>query len=339
LSLPEFENPVHKERIPLPAAWTASEIGGKSGISRSLAPSEMEAMWESVECTRHRALHDLTRADFSHPLIHRRMDEVRRELIHGSGVVLLSGLAVDGRSLEEFGRLYWGLGRHLGLAAVNNRKGERLCRVQHETDRPVAGVGYLRNIELRAHSDYHEVLSLAAYQRAAQGGRTGLVSSLAVHNACLEENPDHLEALYEGYFQLAPGTARVLPRKAPLFCNVGGTVSLSFHLGLCEQAAALLGEGLPARLKAALDFVEEVAARPELQFSFLMEPGEILFWHNFTVLHSRTAFTDSEDRRRLLLRLWLHVPDGRAMHPTFNERARKHDQMYESAAAALLATT
>ena len=85
-------------------------------------------------------------------------------------------------------------------------------------------------------------------------------------------------------------------------------------------------------LMAALDFVQEVASRPELRVTFTLEPGEILFWHNFTLLHARTAFANSEDRKRLLLRLWLNVPNGRAMHFTFNERARNLDRMNEEAA-------
>jgi hypothetical protein len=215
---------------------------------------------------------------------------------------------------------------------VNNSRGERLCRVQHETDKRQVGFGYLRNIELRAHTDYHEVLSLAACQRAEEGGATGLVSSLALHNVLLEERPEHLKALYEGYFHVAPGTVEVLPQKAPLFCNVNGTVSFSFHFRHCQEAAARLGQEVPPELIEALDFVQEVASRPELHFTFMLEPGEILFWHNFTVLHSRTAFVDTEERKRLLLRLWFHVCNGRPMHCTFEERARSFDQMHERAA-------
>jgi Taurine catabolism dioxygenase TauD, TfdA family len=325
------DNPVFSERIQSPAAWTGSEIGGKAGVSHRLTVAQIETLWDLVERTRHRALTDATRADFADPLIDRLMHDVRHELIHGKGIVLLSGLDIGGRSIEDFGRLYWGLGTYVGTAAVNNR-GERLCRVQYETDDRVAGVGYLRNIELLAHTDYHEVLGLAAYQRAETGGETGLVSSLAIHNVCLQERPAYLKALYEGYFHVAPGSDQVLPQKAPLFSNVGGTISFSTHFRQYHEAAARLGQQLPSELMAALDFVQEVASRPELRVTFTLEPGEILFWHNFTLLHSRTAFTNSEDRKRLLLRLWLNVPNGRAMHSTFNERTRGLDRMNEEAA-------
>jgi hypothetical protein len=50
---------------------------------------------------------------------------------------------------------------------------------------------------------------------------------------------------------------------------------------------------------------------------FTLQPGEMYFLNNYTVLHARTAFDDyeEEDRRRHLLRLWLEAPWVRAVHP------------------------
>jgi hypothetical protein len=39
--------------------------------------------------------------------------------------------------------------------------------------------------------------------------------------------------------------------------------------------------------------------------SMKLKPGDLLFWNNLALLHGRTGFTDSPDRRRHLLRLWL----------------------------------
>ena len=67
-----------------------------------------------------------------------------------------------------------------------------------------------------------------------------------------------------------------------------------------------------------LDRFEEVTKRPELMLEFTLQPGEIYFINNYTILHARTAFDDSdteEDRRRHLLRLWLEVPQMRPVHP------------------------
>lgn len=54
-----------------------------------------------------------------------------------------------------------------------------------------------------------------------------------------------------------------------------------------------------------------------------------LLWHNFTNLHSRTEFDNDRRHERLLLRLWLSVPDGRPFVPTFRARGRAYDRVYE----------
>jgi hypothetical protein len=77
-------------------------------------------------------------------------------------------------------------------------------------------------------------------------------------------------------------------------------------------------------------YFDSQADRTDIRADFMLEPGEMMFWHNFLVLHSRTAFQDSPQQKRLLLRLWLHVPNGRPMHPLFNARAEAMDREHES---------
>ena len=70
-------------------------------------------------------------------------------------------------------------------------------------------------------------------------------------------------------------------------------------------------EKLPAAFREALALFDEIALRPDVRADFVLQPGEMFFWHNFLVLHSRQQFHDTPDARRLLLRLWLNIPDGR----------------------------
>ncbi len=329
-----MKNEIYKRRIEHPAAWTSAEIGGKEGLVHQMGPEHIDALRELLARSRHLAPADITRAGFDHPLINSLMSAVRREIMAGKGAVILHGLDISRLSLEDYSRIYWGLGTHLGVGAVQNSQRERLCHVRKEEHNP-AGRGYLMDIELRSHTDFHEILSLASVRKAAEGGESGMVSSLAIHNVILEEHPEHLETLYEGFFHHTPGTAETPAEKIPVFCNVGGTVSCYFHPLFQDAAAKHMGVEIPAALVEAQKFFSSVAARKDIRADFMLEPGEMLFWHNFTVLHSRTAFKDTPEEKRLLLRLWLHVPNGRTMHPSFTERAYAIDRAHELGEAAI----
>ncbi len=288
---------------------------------------------ELLARTTGRLAHTLTRADFDYPSLNEFMAEVFNEVMHGRGVVVLSGLDFS-PSLDELARIHWGLGCHLGTGAPQNSRGDYLCEVKFDEANGEKR-GYARRIELYPHTDFHEILGLACFSRAAGGGESGFVSSLAVHNVLLKEHPEVLGPLYEGAFEAIPGAERVSPEKAPVFCNVEHTVSCFFHHYFHERAAILLGAEVPAPLVAAKEVVSRIALRPELRVSFTLDAGEIVFWNNFTLLHSRSAFVDAPDHSRLLLRCWLNVPNGRPVHRSFLERSRHLDRAHASGVAAI----
>ncbi len=65
----------------------------------------------------------------------------------------------------------------------------------------------------------------------------------------------------------------------------------------------------------ALDLLAELA--DELCFEMTMQPGDMQFINNHVIYHARTAYHDHTDagfdRRRLLHRLWLAMPNSRAL--------------------------
>jgi hypothetical protein len=331
-----MQNEIYNKKITHPAAWTAREIGGREGLTHRITPEHAAAIWQLVEKTRHKPWDATTREDFDSPLVNNLALALKDELMNGHGCVVLSGLDITGRSLDDFGRAYWGMGTHLGQGVAQSYRGDKIGKVQFEKENPT-GRGYLMDVELRSHTDFHEILSLASYSKSAEGGASGLVSSLAIHNVMLEECPHHLKALYEGYYLGSNGGPAIMfNEKTPVFSNVDGTISC-FNQGLFYMfAAKARGEEIPANFTAALKALNEIATRPGLRAEFMLEPGEIVFFHNFTVMHSRTAFHDFETQKRLLLRLWLNVPNGRAMHPTYIAMGRRMDDQHEKGAAGVV---
>ncbi len=327
---------VHREAIDHPAAWTAAGLGGKQALNLELDAGQLDAIDALLERTLHLAPQQIRRADFDHPALNRLMDKVREVLLHGRGALILGGLAAERYGEEELRRIYWGLGTHLGAAAVQSVHGDRLGRVETADDDPRKR-GYRSLQELNMHTDSYEIVGLMSVRAAKVGGITGLVSSLALHNEILRTRPELLEPLYEGFWyasEEAQFDARpVSDSKVPVFSCVDGLVSCHFEIGQLRAAAKRLGTPFSPTFEEAVQYLRALSVREDLALSFLLEPGEILLLHNFTHLHSRTAFENYPERKRLLLRLWLTPPHGRPCHPAMHGRARTYERLYQEAHA------
>src|SRR5262249_19059044 len=104
----------------------------------------------------------------------------------------------------------------------------------------------------------------------------------------------------------------------PVYSNTEGQVSARYVRTYLEAGEAAAGRPMGQDNLSVLDRFEEITKRPDLMLEFTLQPGEIYFINNYTILHARTAFDDldaAEDRRRHLLRLWLEVPGMRPVHP------------------------
>jgi Taurine catabolism dioxygenase TauD, TfdA family len=327
-----------RHRIEHPVAWTSAAIGGKDGLLRRLTGDEVAALDELLTRNRGRAVTDIARADFAHPAINAMMTEARDQIMTGRGSIILAHPEIGRYSREDYERLYWGLGTHLGQGVAQSRLGDKIGYVRKDEDNPT-GRGYLGDQELRPHTDFHEILSLASVEKAASGGDGGLVSSVALHNEILATRPDLLPALYEGFYHghnPKAGTVgrAVSPHKVPIFCYVDGQVSCYYHTVFMRFATEIMDRPFPRDLAEAMAYLNQLAVRPDIQANFMLEPGEMMFWHNWTNFHSRTAFSNSSTQKRLLLRLWLNVENGRAVAPEIAERAKLIDRDHEELKAA-----
>jgi hypothetical protein len=321
--------PIFDQAITDPAAWESARIGGRDGLVRHLTAAEIAAIDALAAALDGRAVPEISRRDVADPVIVALMAEAREEVMRGRGVIILSGIDLARHPPARFERLHWALGTLMGHGVIQGPTGDWVARVEKSEQNPT-GRGTLMDVELRPHTDMHEVMSLACVSLAAEGGASTLVSSLAVHNAIRETHPEFLAPLYTGFWagiNETVGSRKPLSdEKVPIFCCVDGQVSCYYNKYFMFAAAKRLGVELPADLKAAMQEFDAQAMRSDLGASFMLQPGEMVFWHNWTCLHARAAFRDAPGAKRLLLRLWLNVPKGRRVDPQIAERARRMDE-------------
>jgi hypothetical protein len=326
---------VYRKSINHPAAWTSTSLGGKQGLIYPLSDRQLDALDELLARLNHLQPQQVTRQDFDHPVINALLTELRELIMNGRGAVIISGVTPERYDDEAFERIYWGFGTHWGDAAVQSSKGDRLGHVREVKDNPHRR-GYQTSAELLYHTDAYEIVGLMCVQKADTGGESHLVSVLAMHNEILRNRPELLDPLYVG-FPTAVVEARGTPYavtdyNVPVFSCINDNVSCLYSRTFMRTAAEELKTRIPTELDDACDYLDQLSNRPDLRLEFILEPGEMMIWNNFTTLHARKAFEDSAARTRHLLRLWLNVPNGRSVIPEILTWGRIYDTLMKERA-------
>jgi len=262
-------------------------------------------------------------------------EDIRAELEDGSGIVLLHGLDPSGYSIDELRLLYAAIARQVGTFVYSNRAGEvmrdirdvgrdgGLSAVQRYGALPEGAflssyVRTLSNGSLRFHTDRCDVVALFCVRQAARGGLSQLCSSPAVHNAMLERRPDLCAALYEDLWRSRFGEEDATNNSAyplPVWGVRDGKFTSHYSRTYVEAAQRRPETEVPRvsdRQWQALDLLAKLAE--ELCFEMCFEPGDIQYVNNHVIYHARSAFEDDDEGHdRLLLRLWLSMPNSRAL--------------------------
>jgi hypothetical protein len=305
------------------SAWRGADLQNSPEWIVRLSEADIAELETALQTADSRglAMHELTRDSFPLPNLSAKLKTILRDVEYGRGFVLIRGIQAERYSKEAAGRLFWGLGAHLGDGVTQNAKGDLLG---HVADRGYADYrgrsdvrGYQTRANLEFHTDVVDVVGLMCLRKAKEGGESLIVSSTAIHNEMLRQHPLLLGLLYGNFLfdrkgEEAEGQAPYFV--SPVYSYFNGF--LSCRPAVIEyifSAAKKTGIALSPAQREALDVFVGYAMREDLQLSMHLEPGDIQLLNNSVILHSRTSFLDHEepDRRRHLLRLWLNVPDGR----------------------------
>lgn len=311
--------------IDAPSAWTSAGLaGGKADLAFDLDSRHLNAFGQAFEVVRKQglALEQVTRADVPLAAIQEDLRWLRNELATGRGIVVVRGFPVDDWPPEDIALMFWCIGVHLGTALSQSVLGDRLGHVRDMSASDPDARAYRNHQELRLHTDLCEYIGMLSLSTASSGGESRYASVAAIHNAILEEGPEHLEPLYHGFHlyrlgEQAEGDLPYTPHRVPVLSVCEGHLSARYIRAYAEAAATLMKEPLPDAAIAALDFLDVVAHRDDVMLEAMLEPGEATFINNYLVFHARRAFEDDVDagRQRHLLRLWLDSENKRPTVP------------------------
>jgi len=311
------------ELIDEPGVWLGPDIQAKESWVYHLSTDDIEEIDAALAEVKSHNLEILFSADqFPLPNFAARIDGFIEEIENGLGMVLLRGLPRARYSDDECALIYWGIGCHMGNPVSQNSRGHRLGHVRDEGksyDDPTAR-GYQTNQKMDFHTDLLpvDVLGLLCLRTSKSGGESAIVSALTVHNVLKKERPDLLEVLY-GDFNMDWRGEEPDGEKPyftiPMVSRAKGRTTSRYVSRQYFESTARFGEELAwtDAQREALNYVQDIANRPELRLTMVFQEGDMQFVNNHIILHSRTAFEDFEEpeRKRHLLRMWIAVGDDR----------------------------
>lgn len=323
------------------AAWKGSEIDWRHEGMHRISAAELEEIDRALAHLKRRGaidLPDLTAADFPLPTLGPRLAALRDELRHGVGFVLLRGLPRARYDDDDFARIYYGLGLHIGRTTTQSRQGEFLGHVVNISDVDPSVRGYQYGGGQNMHSDSCDVIGLMCLHAAKSGGASRIVSAVAVHDELARTRPDLLKLHYWGFtyrrneLDAKLGGGVVVP-PVPIATFVRRDGELSCYLGTNYALRAVdAGDAvLSAAQREAIEIVQTIAARPEFYLDMQIGEGDIQFLNNRLVFHGRTAYEDWPDiaRRRHMLRLWLRIDSWPKLPPNQRPHSDEDHRLWQ----------
>jgi hypothetical protein len=305
--------------IDSPAAWLGKDVRKEESKWRiRLSDAEIAEFEEGLSRLESAgvAMEEVDRERFPLPLLAPKIVAWRDALMHGRGFVVVSGFPVDRWGEARSALAYWALGHHLGTPGAQNPDGELLGHVKdygEQTDSPNVRL-YRTAGNIRFHCDVADVVGLLCLHNARSGGQSRIASSVAIWNALFEKDPDRAHLLFEPFAHDLRGEHRPGgPQHANLQpCCFGedGVLRTFYHSEYFRSAARLPEVGaLPEAHQSVLDQYDDLGASPDFHLDMWLEPGDMQFISNHTIVHARTEYEDHPEHelKRHLLRLWLSL--------------------------------
>jgi hypothetical protein len=301
------------------SAWTNQDLQNDRSWEFTLSGRQKSELASALRDVKKRGLTlaEITKENFALPSLHDELEHLLNELRRGRGFALLRGVPTEDYDFADLEKIYWGLCTHLGTGVTQNSEAGLVHYVTDGKLRPQQGT---RNVgspgPIGLHVDLSDCVALFCVRQAPDDPHSIIASAMTIYNEILRQHPQWLPKLYEGFIwnragEEAAGETPVSNYKVPAFSEADGVVTCRFNGGWIKRGLERIGEILTPEETEIFNFINETAVANS--FSFPLHKGEIAFCNNYTVLHGRAGHEPiaDEEQKRVLLRIWLDLPDVR----------------------------
>lgn len=315
-----------------PKAWKTEDVEIDSSWILRLTPEQIQGFKDALAYAKAhpKPLLEMTQADYPLPETSKKALEEAIASTQGRwGMCLVKGFPVDDWSEAEMRIAYWGMGLYMGVGRTQNRASEVINDVRDAggSYKVKGGRGYNTNAGLDFHQDSADVVSLLCRKTAKTGGKSKVMSSIALRERVIELRPDLLPVIEANNwfhsFQNAQDPTQPPYYRCPLMGASGAALCARTNRKNTAAAQRDFPEipRLSPQQEEVLDLFDQIMPTDEFCYSMELERGDMQLLNSFVTLHSRTPFEDFDEpnEKRHLMRLWLSVPSSQPLPPQWGE--------------------
>ncbi|KAI8995029.1 hypothetical protein BDB01DRAFT_715247 [Pilobolus umbonatus] len=287
-----------------------------------LTPEEIEDIDKAVKhFTKSKVtLEEISPESFPLTVLNLTIEKQTRELFHGIGFGLFRGLPVTKYSREDQAAIILGIGSYIGARKPQNAKGHILGHVKdltqtsttkyvYDVNDPTTRVYSTRKEQLY-HNDSSDIVALLCLSQAQEGGSSSIVSSHRLYNMLRKQRPDIVQLMAKPWLwdrknENGPNEPNYVD--SPPFIFYENKLFTFWSASFFETVTRFPGVTIPEEQYEAMRYVQSLCEKEG--FHMNLEVGDIQFVQNYQVLHARSAYVDTPEKTRHLLRLWLDAYD------------------------------
>ncbi|KAG6839151.1 hypothetical protein C0991_005406 [Blastosporella zonata] len=298
-------------QVDSPLVWQGSDWKDEKEWVYELNPEQLKEIDDALKHFRglEKPLGHISSSTFPLPTLGPILADLARELHTGRGFFVLRTIPVSSYTREENVIIYAGVSSYVGnLRAVQDTP----AVVAHIKDltqtafaKTIGAPAYTTDKQV-FHTDIGDIIALFALETAAEGGTSRISSTWKAYNELAATRPDLVKTLSEPWpFDAFGGNPAYILR--PLLYYHDSKIIIQYARRNFTGFQALpRSTDIPALSEAqaeALDAVHFLGEKYNLGLNF--QKGDIQYINNLAVFHARDAFTDTPEKTRHLLRLWL----------------------------------
>lgn len=296
--LPPGSARIHPER----RRWSPQTLT-QACLYATLSQAAQQELREFVERSgAGQALETITVGPDDLPAFSDDVERIREELDYGRGLVVVR--AIPGLSYRQREIVSWALTLLLGDPLVQSASGDRVVHV-YDRDRTKRMEDGARYHQTRQGGSLHtdnvnspepwEYLVFSCLEPALVGGQSIVVNGYGILDYLRERVPAALDVLSEPFWWEYRGIADKLYRAPIIAFDAQGNPFFRYLRIYMESAHRKAGQPLTELQMWALDVLDAVLERSELQLRLDLSGGETLITFDSQMLHGRTTFADHFD--------------------------------------------